>query len=87
MGGNVSKIKEEREEARERYRPPKKVEEDEYTKPLPPMEKLPPALQKILDNEESLWDSVREGQYVAVPFHSAYLSLAHLWSSHTPGSC
>jgi hypothetical protein len=62
MGGNISKAKEEREDVKERFRPPKPVVEDDYSKPLPPKEKLPPALQKIVDNEETLWDSVVEGQ-------------------------
>lgn len=47
----------------ERFKPLDPVKEDEGNK-LPAMEKLPPALQKIVDNEESLWDRVSEGQCV-----------------------
>ena len=60
MGGSTSK--EESPNAAERYTAPKAVVEDDYSKPLPAREKLPDALQKLVDNEESLWDTVREGQ-------------------------
>ena len=44
-----------------RFSQPVPVEEDDYSKPLP-YEKLPKKLQEIVDNEESLWDSVYEGR-------------------------
>ena len=60
MGGNNSK---EAPQKNDRFSEPVPVKGEDYSKPLP-YEKLPADLQKIVDNEESLWDSVYEGQYV-----------------------
>ena len=61
MGGNNSKAAD--PDAGNRYSTPVPVKDEDYSKPLP-REKLPQELQKIVDNEESLWDKVYEGQYV-----------------------
>ena len=62
MGGNSSKEALKPKEAKNtRFSQPVPVEEDDYSKPLP-YEKLPKKLQEIVDNEESLWDSVYEGR-------------------------
>jgi len=62
MGGNNSKPA---ADYGTQYSQPKPVEGENYSKPLP-YKKLPKELQDLADNEETLWDSVYEGQYVAL---------------------
>ena len=58
MGGSSSK----EADRGSKYTPPKPVEKEDYSRPLP-YEKLPADLQKLVDkDDESLWDSVYEGQ-------------------------
>lgn len=61
MGGNTSK--EQIKQENSRFSQPIPVKDEDYTKPLP-REKLPENLQKIVDNEESLWDTLYDGGYV-----------------------
>ena len=64
MGNNSSKEAPKSAEAKNtRFSQPVPVPGEDYSKPLP-YEKLPKKLQEIVDNEESLWDSVYEGQWV-----------------------
>ena len=76
MGGSSSK-ETPKTDVGSRYTKPLPVKDEDYSKPLP-REKLPEELQRIVDNEESLWDKVYEGQYVfmhpglSVPTTSLY---------------
>jgi hypothetical protein len=58
MGGTSSK---ESPQKNGRYSDPIPVKGEDYSKPLQD-KKLPKELQKIIDNEENLWDSLYEGQ-------------------------
>ena len=61
MGGSSSKEAQEPDQPKNtRFSQPVPVKEEDYSKPLP-YEKLPKRLQDIVDNDESLWDSVYEG--------------------------
>ena len=63
MGGNTSKeAAKPNPKKNSRFSDPIPVEGEDYSKPLP-YQKLPKELQQIIDNEESLWDEVYEGQY------------------------
>jgi len=59
MGGTNSK-ESPAPSPKEKYIQPEPVKSADYSKELP-REKLPPSLQKIVDNEESLWDNVKDG--------------------------
>lgn len=62
MGNNSSKeVVEPKKPKSTRFSEPIPVKGEDYSKPLP-YEKLPKKLQEIVDDEESLWDSVYDGQ-------------------------
>ena len=65
MGNNSSKETHKPKEPKNTpFSEPVPVEGEDYSKSLP-YEKLPKALQEIVDNEENLWDRVYEGQSVS----------------------
>ena len=64
MGANNSK-EAKKEDGGKRYGQPVPVKNEDYSKELP-REKLPKNLQNIVDKEDTLWDEISEGRYVAL---------------------